>query len=274
MPIFMDRHTMPEGTTMKDVENAHHADMHAQNKHGVNFLTYWYDPNAGCVFCVADAPDSAAIENVHGEAHGNIPHDIVEVDLGNVQAFMGEIKDPEKDSEGNLQVEDSVRCIMFTDLEDSTEMLSFLGDAEAIRLLEIHDNLVRQAVIKNKGREVKHTGDGFLISFNKVEDAVQSSIDIQNAFKAYNANSEGQTLRVRIGLNAGQPIERGGDLFGMVVNLASRFCDHAKPGQILTTGIIFHLLKKVPTLRNRFKELEKSYFKGFAHATQVYEIEW
>ncbi len=274
MPIFMDRHQMPEGITAKELTDAHHADMHAQNKHDVNFLTFWFDPNDGCVFCIAEAPDAEAINSVHGEAHGNIPHDIVEVNLNDVEAFMGRIEDPEKDDEGHLKIENPIRCIMFTDLEGSTDMILGFGDAEAVRLFEIHDALVREAILENNGREVKHTGDGFLISFDHVIDAVNASIKIQNSFKKYTSEKPDRPLRVRIGLNAGQPIERGADLFGVVVNLAARFCDHAQPEQILATGIIYQFLEGKAGFQEKFNELEKSYFKGFAHATQVYEINW
>ncbi len=73
MPTYMDRHKMPEDATPEDVEQAHHADMHIQDKYKVNFLTYWFDQKANAVFCLAHSPDEAAMENVHGESHAIFP---------------------------------------------------------------------------------------------------------------------------------------------------------------------------------------------------------
>jgi class 3 adenylate cyclase len=274
MPVYMDRHKMPPGISLKDVEGAHHADMQVQDKYGVNFLTYWFDQEDGAVFCLADAPSSESLNKVHGESHGSIPHEILEVDLSEVDRYLGRISDPEKDSSGNVNIDSPLRTILFTDLKGSTDMITNFGDVEAIRLLEIHDKIIRDAISKFRGREVKHTGDGFLVAFVSASNAINCAVEIQRMFKDYNSQAPDKPLNVRIGLNAGQPIERGGDLFGMVVNLASRFCDHAIPGQILSTGIIFQLLDKEKNLQQRFSERDKSYFKGFPHAIQVYEIKW
>ena len=270
MPIYMDRHKMPEGVSPKDVEGAHHADMQVQDKYGVNFLTYWFDQQAGAVFCLADAPDSVSLNHVHGEAHGNIPSDIIEVDLSEVDLYLGKISKPVE----GVPVESPLRAILFTDLEGSTDMFTIFGDGEAVRLFEIHDRIIRDAISEFNGREVKHTGDGFLIAFDRVSAAIRCAVRIQQSFEDYNSNAPDKPLHVRMGLNAGQPIERGEDLFGVVVNLASRFCDHAEPGQILSTGVIFQLIEAEEDLQKLISEREKSYFKGFPHATQVYEIRW
>lgn len=274
MPIYMDRHNMPEGISMEDVEKAHHADMQAQDKYKVNFLTYWFDQQDGAIFCLADCPDAEALKNVHGEAHGGIPHEIIEVNLDEVHSFLGRIKDPEKDETGHIPIESPLRTLMFTDLKGSTDMVATLGDTEAIRLLEIHDKIVRDEIAKYDGREIKTTGDGFLIAFDQVADAVRCGIAIQKAFDAYNSQTTGQPLAVRIGINAGHPVERAGDLYGIAVNLAARFCDHAKPGQILTSGIIYHLVLEETEIESRFIECERTYFKGFPNAFQVFDITW
>jgi len=272
MPIFMDRHNLPEGTTHKDVTGAHHADMQTQDKYDVKFLTYWFDQGAGGVFCLADAPDAEALNKVHGESHGDIPNEIIEVDLSEVELFMGDLSKPIEDATGTLIANHPLRTILFTDLQDSTDMITSFGDAEAIRLFEIHDKIIREAIAKYHGREIKNMGDGFLIVFDDVSDAIKSAVEIQQRFEDYNTKAPSKPLNVRIGLNAGQPVQRGGDLFGMVVNLASRFCDHAEPGQILSSGVIYQLLKAEPDLQELFHERGKAYFKGFPNAMQIYEV--
>jgi hypothetical protein len=66
------------------------------------------------------------------------------------------------------------------------------------------------------GTEVKTMGDGFMASFGSVTKAVECAIALQRAF----AEREGEPLNVRVGLNAGEPIEEDGDLFGATVILA------------------------------------------------------
>ena len=83
MPLFMDVHQkLPEGAGMKDVAQAHAADLATQEKYGVKYLKYWVDEGAGKVFCLVDAPDAEAAATVHREAHGLVADEIFEVQEG------------------------------------------------------------------------------------------------------------------------------------------------------------------------------------------------
>jgi Protein of unknown function (DUF4242) len=83
MPLFMDVHqTLPEGATFDDVRGAHEADLRTQDHHGVNYLRYWVDENAGKVFCLVDAPSAEAAAEVHREAHGLVADEIYPVREG------------------------------------------------------------------------------------------------------------------------------------------------------------------------------------------------
>lgn len=77
MPLFMDvHHKLPEGATFDDVAGAHEADLRTQERHGVNYLRYWVDEEAGKVFCLVDAPTAEAAADVHREAHGLVADEI------------------------------------------------------------------------------------------------------------------------------------------------------------------------------------------------------
>ncbi len=158
---------------------------------------------------------------------------------------------------------------MFTDLKDSTAMTSRLGDAQAMSFLRIHNEMVRDAVRAHEGREVKHTGDGFMLSFTSAPRCVECAIAIQRAFAAYNAGSPSQQLQVRIGISAGQPIEESGDLFGSTVQLAARICDHARPETILTTEAVRDLVADLPM--NQVGEVTP---KGFTEPVGTFEVRW
>src|SRR6185436_21007999 len=91
------------------------------------------------------------------------------------------------------------------------------------------------------GREVKHTGDGIMAAFDDVASALECSIAIQAAFDARAAEGLTPELRVRIGIAAGEPVDHNDDLFGSTVTLASRICDAAAAGRILTSDLVHDL---------------------------------
>jgi hypothetical protein len=82
MPLFMDVHDKVEGLTAEAVAGAHQQDLEVQERHGVRYLQYWFDEGSGKVFCLVDAPDAAAAEAVHREAHGLVADSITPVTEG------------------------------------------------------------------------------------------------------------------------------------------------------------------------------------------------
>ena len=124
MPIYMDRHDLPGGTTAENVADAHQADIKIQHQFGCKGLTYWFDEPTGAAFCLVDAPSADHVKAMHDSAHGLIPHKIIEVDPGIVRSFLGRIEDPiiEKTSNGaNLNIinDPAFRTIMAIDLKES-----------------------------------------------------------------------------------------------------------------------------------------------------------
>jgi hypothetical protein len=81
MPLYMDVHRDMNGVTAEELAAAHLKDQEVQGKHGVEYLKYWYDANAGAVFCLG-APSKEAAEAVHREAHGHVATEIFEVQEG------------------------------------------------------------------------------------------------------------------------------------------------------------------------------------------------
>jgi hypothetical protein len=90
MPLYMDRHDI-EGVTAQAVAEAHEKDLSVQDKNGVKYHNYWCDQSRGCVFCLVEAPTKEAALQVHREAHGLLPNEIIEVDPKTVKAFFGDL---------------------------------------------------------------------------------------------------------------------------------------------------------------------------------------
>ena len=145
-----------------------------------------------------------------------------------------------------------------------------MGQSAYLVLLTEHDLIIRRALVAERGREVKHTGDGIMASFDDVARALSCAIAIQDGFDAWNASTDGPALRVRMGLAAGEPVDRDNDLFGSTVNLASRICDAAEGGQILVSDAVQDLGTR---LGFGFIESGRRSLKGFQEPTLVFELD-
>lgn len=266
MPIFLDRHDLT-GLTPADVAEAHRKDLEVQKHYGVRFLTYWFDDARGSAFCLIDAPDIQTAMRVHDEAHGDVAKDVIEVDLSAVEAFLGRVSDPPPTGKVEANADPAFRTIMFTDIVDSTAMTARLGDARSVEMVRAHDALVRRALKDKGGREIKHTGDGIMASFDDVSAAVECARAIQQSFDAFNLASR-EKLRVRIGLDAGEPVADSNDLFGTTVQMAARLCQQADPDTILVSKTVSSLVSD----RVQLVDLGQRSLKGFSDLVATYEV--
>jgi class 3 adenylate cyclase len=150
-------------------------------------------------------------------------------DLSIAQAFLAEADEPRPHAP-----EAAFRTVLFTDLVASTELTQRLGDEASQVMLRKHNAIVRTALGRHGGREVKHTGDGIMGSFSSAVAAVRAGLDIQEKLTELQ-------IGARIGLNAGEPIAQGADLFGSVVQLAARITERAGAGQVLVSNVVREL---------------------------------
>src|SRR5439155_18225112 len=89
MPLYMDIHNLPEGTTAEDIAKAHAKDMETQRKYGVEYHKYWVNESGRKVFCLAHAPSVEAAACVHREAHGLLAEKIIDVEPDVAEVFLG-----------------------------------------------------------------------------------------------------------------------------------------------------------------------------------------
>jgi class 3 adenylate cyclase/pimeloyl-ACP methyl ester carboxylesterase len=163
-----------------------------------------------------------------------------------------------------------VKTIVFTDLVGHTAMMQRLGDGKGRDVLREHERITRDLLKRCGGTEIKTDGDGFMMSFGSVTAALDCAIAMQRAFAARNADGE-EPLHVRIGLNAGEPIDEGGDLFGSSVILASRIAERAGAGEILVPETLRHLLSGKSYV---YADRGETLLKGFEDAVRLYEVRW
>lgn len=269
MPLFMDKHLGgTDEMTAKDVADAHMKDLEIQGKYDVRYITYWFDYRNQTVFCLAEAPTADAAAKVHLEAHGLVANEIIEVDQHAVLDFMGKITEPQPGEEWN---EVAFRTVLFTDIQNSTEITQKMGDKAAMELIRTHNDIIRRHLGSAGGREVKHTGDGIMASFSSVSRAVECAIGIQRSLEEHRHDNPHLPLSVRIGMSAGEPVEESNDLFGATVQLAARLCSAGQPGGILVSNVVRELcLGKTFS----FEDTGEVSLKGFAEPVRVYQVAW
>ena len=81
--LYLDVHNKVDGLTAEAVAAAHKKDLEVEGKYGVHYLRYWFDESTGKVFCLVEAPNAKAAEQVHKEAHGLVADEITAVKEGN-----------------------------------------------------------------------------------------------------------------------------------------------------------------------------------------------
>jgi class 3 adenylate cyclase len=172
-------------------------------------------------------------------------------------------------------------------------MMRRLGDEKGREVLREHERITREVLKAHGGTEVKTMGDGFMASFGSVTKAVECAVALQRAMEEHNRGVGAQQLagasssaydvarvaaplRVRIGLNAGEPIEEEGpdgraDLFGSTVILASRIAGKAEGGEILASLAVRELCSGKGFL---FADRGDFVAKGFEEPVRVFEVRW
>jgi class 3 adenylate cyclase len=154
-------------------------------------------------------------------------------DVDNVLKTLGEFLQRPFPAIGSA-TSTEMRAVLFTDIVGSTAMTVRLGDRGAQDEVRRHDAATRAALDLHGGTEVKHTGDGIMASFKSASAAVECALAIRRRLA-------GAEFQIRIGINAGEPIMQGNDLFGTTVQIARRICDEAADGEILASNVVREL---------------------------------
>jgi AraC-like DNA-binding protein len=239
----MDLHILP-GVKAKDVAEAHKKDLVVQDEHGCKAMTYWIDEKRGNAFCLIEAPNKEAVEEMHSKAHGLVPNRIVEVDPLLVESFLGRINDPEvtETTEEGLKVfsDTSFRILMLTTIDDPVLMEHHLGAEKTKELLSLHNEIIRKELASHGGIEVEHEGPGFIAPFTSAGKAVSCALAIREAISAAGLEITG----FKIALNAGEPITKSERLFGDTIQFAEHICTIAESLQIGIASTVKELVSK------------------------------
>jgi class 3 adenylate cyclase/pimeloyl-ACP methyl ester carboxylesterase len=151
--------------------------------------------------------------------------------LGDTDALVDEIEEFLTGARTGGTGDVLTMTVLFTDIMASTEHQARIGPGEWSRLTDQHDAMVRAALTRYRGHEVKTMGDGFLATFDSAGRALRCAVEIL-------AGAKGIGLDLRAGVHTGEVEVRGDDIAGLAVSIAKRVCDLAPPGEVLVSGAI------------------------------------
>jgi len=207
-----------------------------------------------------------------GRNHWPLPSEsVVRVMAKAIYEFLGEGEEAPAAGGAPSREPGGLCTILFTDVEGSTALTERLGDAKARAVLREHERIVREALRAHGGAEVKAMGDGFMASFSSATRALECAIAMQRAFAAHDDEHPETPIRVRIGLNAGEPIAEEADLFGTAVIMAARIAAQAKGGEILASDVVRQLVAGKGFL---FADRGEVALRGFEGPVRLYEMRW
>jgi class 3 adenylate cyclase len=187
------------------------------------------------------------------------------LDLARVDALLGE----EAGSSGR-PTKRLVKTFMFTDIVTSTDLVGLIGDDAWGELLRWHDRELRSAFANHRGEEVKHTGDGFFVAFERAIDGLDCAVDIQRRLGRHR-HEHGFAPTVRIGLHTAEASRQGGDYQGRGVHVAARIGAAAASAEILVSSAA---LDAMGAIRFGLSDPRQLTLKGVDEPVEARSVNW
>lgn len=182
---------------------------------------------------------------------------------GDQDALLGEVEEFITGSRRAREPERVLATVLFTDIVSSTERAAAAGDRDWRRILERHDEIVREELERFRGREVKQTGDGFLAAFDGPARAVRCAASIADRVRSLG-------VEVRAGVHTGECELRNGDIAGMAVHIGARVGARAGSSEVLVSSTVKDL---VVGSGLRFDEHGVAELKGVPGEWRLYALD-
>ncbi len=160
---------------------------------------------------------------------------------------------------------------LFTDIEGSTQLVQTLGDVRAVQVFGAHHRLLREAFAARSGRELEDQGDGFLVVFQRAQDAVLAAVAAQQAIHAH-PWPDGLPLRVRMGLHTGEPVRAADGYVGLDVHRAARICQAGWGEEILLSHTTHELTRDDLPAGFGLRDLGEHRLKDLHRPERIYQL--
>ena len=162
------------------------------------------------------------------------------------------------------------RGFLFADLRDYSRFTERFGDDAAAKLLARYRALVRDAIARFEGAEIRTEGDSFYVVFTSVGSAVRAGIAILDDARAAAEEAGAEPIRVGIGVHAGETVDTDEGIVSSAVNIAARVCSAAGPGQLLVTETVRGLTRGY--LPVQFVPVGSRRLKGIAEPMPLFRV--
>lgn len=175
---------------------------------------------------------------------------------------------------GGPAVEDErdrvTRVFMFTDIVTSTDLIGIIGDADWENLLRWHDRTLRELFGQHHGEEVRHTGDGFFVSFDSPRSAIDCAVGIQRSLNDHR-REHGFAPWVRIGIHIAEATRMEGDYSGGGVHASARIGGLGGRDDIVVSAAVLNAAGELPYEVSDAREVE---LKGITEPVVVHDLDW
>ena len=162
-------------------------------------------------------------------------------------------------------------AILAADVAGYSRLMGADEEGTLERLKALRRELVDPTIAKHKGRIVNTTGDGLLVEFASIVDAVRCAVQVQQAMSERDAGAgRDNRIELRIGINLGDVIVEGDDLYGDGVNIAARIEALADAGGVFVSNTVYdHVRDRLPFV---FEDLGEKQVKNIARPVRVYRV--
>ncbi len=163
--------------------------------------------------------------------------------------------------------------VLFTDITGSTDFFKSYGNIAGRKMLHKHERIVASTITEYGGTVVKNIGDSVMAYFLSPEETVKAAVRIQQKFKKYNKDAVPENqIHIRIGIHYGEGIVEDDDIFGDVVNVASKLTNLAHGDQILTSEEVSTSLIEMTDIQ--FDLIDLSGRTGTPKGLTAYQLLW
>lgn len=264
MPLYMDRHDVSSQVTAEQVAELHQQDLKIQHKFNCKGLTYWFDENRKTAFCLIEAPNEQAIEEMHRQAHGEVPHRIIEVDPAIVESFLGRIEDPKKAKNTRLNIinEPAFRVILL--LEIVSDSWDPVNAGRYTLLLQNSVKPISSLIKKFNGHPVKNSPMNSHTSFNSVTNAVECAIQLQKELSEIMRASKVNAY-MKISLCSGVPVTDENEIFEKAMNTTKRLAVVNRADIIVTPEV-----KELYISENQNSPLYNENIQALTYAEEIF----
>jgi len=162
-------------------------------------------------------------------------------------------------------------AVMFTDMKDYARKMN-TDEKLALKLLGIHNELIKNSVSGHHGVIVENVGDAFVVTFQSAVKSVECAVEIQRKLAEYNRHQDEQhTIEIRIGIHLGDIIVLEDGIKGDTVNIAARIQQHSLPGSIAISENVYAAIRN--KVKHKTAYTGEYNLKNITGSLKIYTVE-